>query len=197
MFDFLTRKKYSSLSDEDLILLYKKEKSNLIMDNIYKRYGHLLLAIAFKYVRNREEAQDIVMNLFEKLGDKITKHDIQNFKSWLHATIKNECFMHLRKTKKINSTSTIENLENIVSELDSEEFYQTKEKVFNELESSLSELKNEQRKSVELFYLENKSYVEIAEILNISLNNVKSAIQNGKRMLKLKMENKGVNLTEL
>ena len=197
MFDFLTRKKYSSLSDEDLILLYKKEKSNLIMDNIYKRYGHLLLAIAIKYVRNREEAQDIVMNLFEKLGDKIAKHDIQNFKSWLHTILKNECLMHLRKTKKINSTTTIENLENVVSELDSEEFYQTKEKVFNQLESSLAELKNEQRKSVELFYLENKSYVEIAEILNISLNNVKSAIQNGKRMLKLKMENKGVNLTEL
>ena len=197
MFDFLTRKKYSSLSDEDLILLYKKEKSNLIMDNIYKRYGHLLLAIAIKYIRNREEAQDIVMNLFEKLGDKIAKHDIQNFKSWLHTTLKNECLMHLRKTKKINSTTTIENLENVVSELDSEEFYQTKEKVFNQLESSLAELKNEQRKSVELFYLENKSYVEIAEILNISLNNVKSAIQNGKRMLKLKMENKGVNLTEL
>ncbi len=111
MFDFLTRKKYSSLSDEDLILLYKKEKSNLIMDNIYKRYGHLLLAIAIKYVRNREEAQDIVMNLFEKLGDKIAKHDIQNFKSWLHTTLKNECLMHLRKTKKINSTATIENLE--------------------------------------------------------------------------------------
>ena len=197
MFDFLTRKKYSSLSDEDLILLYKKEKSNLIMDNIYKRYGHLLLAIAIKYVRNREEAQDIVMHLFEKLGDKIAKHDIQNFKSWLHSTLKNECLMHLRKMKKINSTTTIENLENIVSESDSEEFYQTKEKVFNQLESSLAELKNEQRKSVELFYLENKSYVEIAEILNISLNNVKSAIQNGKRMLKLKMENKGVNLTEL
>ena len=197
MFDFLTRKKYSSLSDEDLILLYKKEKSNLIMDNIYKRYGHLLLAIAIKYIRNREEAQDIVMNLFEKLGDKIAKHDIQNFKSWLHTTLKNECLMHLRKTKKINSTTTIENLEDVVSESDSEEFYQTKEKVFNQLESSLAELKNEQRKSVELFYLENKSYVEIAEILNISLNNVKSAIQNGKRMLKLKMENKGVNLTEL
>ncbi len=197
MFDFLTRKKYSSLSDEDLILLYKKEKSNLIMDNIYKRYGHLLLAVAIKYVRNREEAKDIVMNLFEKLGDKIAKHDIQNFKSWLHSTLKNECLMHLRKMKKINSTTTIENLENIVSESDSEEFYQTKEKVFNQLESSLAELKNEQRKSVELFYLENKSYVEIAEILNISLNNVKSAIQNGKRMLKLKMENKGVNLTEL
>ena len=197
MFDFLTRKKYSSLSDEDLILLYKKEKSNLIMDNIYKRYGHLLLAIAIKYVRNREEAQDIVMNLFEKLGDKIAKHDIQNFKSWLHTTLKNECLMHLRKTKKINSTTTIENLEDVVSESDSEEFYNTKEKVFNQLESSLAELKNEQRKSVELFYLENKSYVEIAEILNISLNNVKSAIQNGKRMLKLKMENKGINLTEL
>jgi RNA polymerase sigma-70 factor (ECF subfamily) len=197
LFDFLTRKKYSSLSDEDLILLYKKEKSNLIMDNIYKRYGHLLLAIAIKYVRNREEAQDIVMNLFEKLGDKIAKHDIQNFKSWLHTTLKNECLMHLRKMKKINSTSTIENLENVVSESESEEFYKTKEKVFNQLESSLAELKNEQRKSVELFYLENKSYVEIAEILNISLNNVKSAIQNGKRMLKLKMENKGVNLTEL
>jgi RNA polymerase sigma-70 factor (ECF subfamily) len=61
----------------------------------------------------------------------------------------------------------------------------------------LTGLKTEQQKCIQLFFLENKSYVEIAEILNLSLNAVKSAIQNGKRMLKVKLENNGFKLNEI
>lgn len=197
MFEFLNRKKFSSLSDEELILLYKKDSSKIILDIIYKRYGHFLLAIAFKYVRNREDAQDVVMNLFEQLGQKLQRHEIQNFKSWIHTTIKNECLMHLRKTKKINSKISLEQLESVCSEFEQQEFNETKENILIALEDSLLEIKSEQSECIRLFYLENKSYVDIAECMNLSLNNVKSAIQNGKRMLKIKLENKGVKLTEL
>ena len=197
MFSFLNRKKYNSLSDEDLILLYKKEAVNFILDIFYSRYGHLLLAIAFKYMKNREDAEDVVMNLFETLGSKLQKHDIQNFKSWLHTTIKNDCLMLLRKTKKISHTVSIEHLENACSEIDKEDFHVTREKIIVDLEKTLAGLKSEQQKCIQLFYLENKSYVEIAELLQLSLNSVKSAIQNGKRMLKVKLEKNGVNLNEI
>lgn len=197
MFSFLNRKKFSSLSDEELILFYKKDASNIYIDIIYKRYGHLLLAIAFKYLKTREDAQDVVMSLFEQLGQKLQRHEIQNFKSWIHSTIKNECLMHLRKTKKINSNMSIEQLESVCSEFEQQEIKETKEKILIALENSLLELKTEQQECIRLFYLENKSYVDIAECMNLSLNNVKSAIQNGKRMLKIKLENKGVNLTGL
>jgi RNA polymerase sigma factor (sigma-70 family) len=197
LFDFINRKKYFATSDADLILLYRKEKAKFCIDIIYNRYGHLLLAIAFKYIRNREEAEDVVMNLFENLGNKIQQHDIQNFKSWLHTTIKNECLMHLRKTKKINSAYSLDEIELYTIDDEQHDFHVLKEHILTLLESTLNELKSEQKKCVELFYLENKSYLEIAELLNLSLNTVKSAIQNGKRMLKVKLEIKGVKYDDL
>jgi RNA polymerase sigma-70 factor (ECF subfamily) len=193
LFDFLNRKKYNSLSDEELILFYKEEQANFCIDIFYNRYGHLLLVIAFKYLKNREDSEDVVMNLFESLGSKILKYEIQNFKSWLHTTLKNECLMHLRKIKKINQTVSIDQLNEIAVELEEVDFKEVKEKIFINLESTIFGLKADQRKCIELFYLESKSYLEIADQLNLSLNSVKSAIQNGKRMLKVKLENIGIH----
>jgi RNA polymerase sigma-70 factor (ECF subfamily) len=57
------------------------------------------------------------------------------------------------------------------------------------LEKALSTLKEEQFQCVQLFYLENLSYNQISDQLKLPLKTVKSAIQNGKRNLKIWMEN--------
>ncbi|GAB3816317.1 hypothetical protein GCM10028895_11400 [Pontibacter rugosus] len=56
------------------------------------------------------------------------------------------------------------------------------------LEQGLQDLPTAQRTCIELFYLKQKSYKQIAEQTGLSLNNVKSYIQNGKRNLKLYLE---------
>ncbi|MEO1450820.1 MAG: sigma factor-like helix-turn-helix DNA-binding protein, partial [Bacteroidota bacterium] len=58
-----------------------------------------------------------------------------------------------------------------------------------QLETALGTLKNEQRICVELFYLQHKSYQEVSEETGFSLKQVKSYIQNGKRNLKIRIEN--------
>jgi RNA polymerase sigma factor (sigma-70 family) len=73
----------------------------------------------------------------------------------------------------------------------SEEMHQNankREQDYVALEKALAGLNEEQRKCVELFYIQDKSYNEIVEITGYSLNNVKSFIQNGKRNLKIKLE---------
>lgn len=57
------------------------------------------------------------------------------------------------------------------------------------LESALDDLLEEQQRMIKLFYLEKKSYQEISDELKLPLKKVKSALQNGKRNLKLKLEN--------
>ncbi len=59
--------------------------------------------------------------------------------------------------------------------------------------AALEELNKEQKQCVTLFYLEKKSYQEIAETTHLSLMQVKSHIQNGKRNLRLLMEKKENN----
>jgi RNA polymerase sigma-70 factor (ECF subfamily) len=57
------------------------------------------------------------------------------------------------------------------------------------LQKGIALLKTEQRRCIELLYLQNKSYQEVAEITGYTLKNVKSYIQNGKRNLKNYLEN--------
>jgi RNA polymerase sigma-70 factor (ECF subfamily) len=64
-----------------------------------------------------------------------------------------------------------------------------KEKQYEYLESALQQLNDEQKKCLDLFYFKDKSYVEIAEITGYTINEVKSYIQNGKRNLRIKLEN--------
>lgn len=63
-----------------------------------------------------------------------------------------------------------------------------KETTFKNLEEAIKILKDEQRICIELFYLQEKSYKEVSDLTGLSLLNVKSHIQNGKRNLKIILE---------
>jgi RNA polymerase sigma factor (sigma-70 family) len=179
------RNKYRNASDEDLIALYKKEGASQAIGQLYERYGHLVMGTCMKYMKNQMDAEDVVMKIFEELGQKLMRFEIQHFKSWLYQLTRNECLMILRKQKKDLPASLLEQMSEDPSEL-----YQATEKELQLalLEGTLTELKEEQRRCLELFFLKDRSYSEIAEEIGIDIKQVKSAIQNGKRNLKLKLE---------
>ncbi|MBP9740871.1 MAG: sigma-70 family RNA polymerase sigma factor, partial [Chitinophagaceae bacterium] len=66
-----------------------------------------------------------------------------------------------------------------------------KEQNLQSLENCIEELNTDQKKSIQLFYLENKCYNEISEVTGIEWNKVRSLIQNGRRNLKICMESNG------
>jgi RNA polymerase sigma-70 factor (ECF subfamily) len=59
-----------------------------------------------------------------------------------------------------------------------------RENKLTSLENCMETLKTEQRQAVNLFYMEQKSYNEIADLTGIPWNNIRSHIQNGRRNLK-------------
>ena len=178
------QKKYKLKTDEELVTLYKLERSSTCIAIIYERYGHLVMGTCMKYLKNEVESQDITMQIFEELHSKLLKHEINYFKSWLYMVTKNECFMFLRKSKIQNTTDFSESydVEQTIEDVKS------KEKSLELLENAIEDLKLEQKRCVKLFYLEEKSYQQISAELNLSLMQVKSAIQNGKRNIKLQLQ---------
>ena len=180
------RKKYRLMTDEELVNIYKDEKSSLCIEILYERYGHLVMGVSLKYLKKEVDAEDLCMKIFEDLQLKLINHSVLFFKSWLYMVVKNECFMILRKSKKETPVEFIENYA-VYSE-DELEKINNKEINFNLLEMSLENLKGDQKKCIQLFYLEEKSYNEISELLNLPLTKVKSAIQNGKRNIKIILE---------
>jgi RNA polymerase sigma-70 factor (ECF subfamily) len=63
-----------------------------------------------------------------------------------------------------------------------------KEENFKKLDYCLGQLQSEQKKVIELFYLQGKCYNEIAELTGMEWNKVRSYIQNGRRNLKICMD---------
>lgn len=184
--------KYNHYSDAELIDEYKRSRDNLFVGILYKRYAHLVLGLCIKYLKDRDESQDAVMQIFEKLLADLLKHKVDFFKSWLYTFSKNHCLMQLRQ-RQARLKKDIELHENasLFMENDGGLHHNdagSREAQYQVLEGAISELNQEQKVCIEWFYLKDKSYVEIAEITGYSLNEVKSYIQNGKRNLKLKIE---------
>ena len=180
-------KKISSASpDSELIQLYKTSGSLEVLGELYQRYMELVYGVCLKYLKEPEDAKDCVLNIFEELANKLKKHDVDNFKGWLYQLTKNHCLMKLRKQKVIPvniDMSFMQSEENV--HLDDE---LEKEENFKQMQYCLGQLNDEQKQVIELFYLNDKCYKEIAEITSIEINKVRSFIQNGRRNLKICME---------
>jgi RNA polymerase sigma factor (sigma-70 family) len=180
--------------DDVLVTQYKSNGDMAILGTLFKRYSHLVFGVCMKYLKNEAMAEDMSMQVFEKLITSLKEHEIQNFRPWLHMVTRNECLMYLRKQKGQHVTelepSRTEN-DDEVMEFAAEEHLddvEWKEMQLDVLEEGIQSLNEEQRLCIELFYLQKKSYQEVADLTGYDLKKVKSYIQNGKRNLRIFME---------
>jgi RNA polymerase sigma-70 factor (ECF subfamily) len=141
-----------------------------------------------KYFRDEDESQDAVMQVFEKLLKDLLQFEVSNFKPWLHQVVRNHCLMQLRKAQTSNKRQ--EEYKNFaLSDMESEEASHLLDEDddaqrLTRLQQAIGQLNEEQKRCVELFFLENKSYQQIADETGYSANQVKSYLQNGKRNIK-------------
>ena len=185
---FRSSKQYTELPDEDLVRKYKSSEDLEILGLLYNRYIHLVYGVCLKYLKQPEEAQDAVMQIFEKLIDDVKKHEIRSFRGWLHVNARNFCLMELRKRKSASNPefSSVSDMEFQLSEHPVDE--SNMEDNLESMKKCLETLPSEQKTCVQLFYLDQRSYKEVAELSGFELKKVKSYIQNGKRNIKLCME---------
>ncbi|MBN8576830.1 MAG: sigma-70 family RNA polymerase sigma factor [Cytophagales bacterium] len=175
------------LTDAVLLNLYKTTGELAHLGELFSRYKILVYGVCVKYLKDRDEAKDATMQVFEKLIQSLHQHEVENFKSWLYVTTRNHCLMQLRAKKgKYMEEFSAERMENQL--LLHPEHEPELENNLTKLERCIATLATEQQQCVRLFYLDERCYKEVAETTGFSLNQVKSYIQNGKRNLKLCME---------
>ena len=179
-----------SLSDVELISQFKAGEKNAL-GILFTRYTSLVYGTSLKYLKDRDEAKDAVMQVFEKLNQSLHQHEVSNFKSWLYVSTRNHCLMQLRSRKGKETREITPNLmgSDFVLHLESEPEI---EENLSKLEKCIAELGIDQQQCVRLFYLDEKCYKEVADQTGFDMNQVKSFIQNGKRNLKLCMERTSV-----
>ncbi|MFT3737639.1 MAG: sigma-70 family RNA polymerase sigma factor [Breznakibacter sp.] len=180
-------------SDLDLAAEFTASGNPEVLGILYQRYMHLVYGVCLKYFKNRDAAKEAVIQMFEKLMVEVPKQQVANFKPWLYVVTKNFCLMELRKQKTgpghellfmENLTSFVEN-EPDLHPLDNDDG----QELADALQQCIAKLRDDQRRCIELFYFDNRCYNDIAAMQGIDVKKVKSYIQNGKRNLKICLEN--------
>jgi RNA polymerase sigma-70 factor (ECF subfamily) len=175
--------------DQQLVAAYQQSADLTILATLYQRYLDLLYGVCLKYLGEPESAKDAVMDIFEELAQKLPKHEVTYFRGWLYTLAKNHCLMKLRSSSRLKVNSFDPDSMQTAEELHLQEGME-KEEQLGRLSKCIETLSADQRTIVELFYLQNKCYKEIETITSLSWNKVRSHIQNGRRNLKICMEQK-------
>lgn len=186
-FQAVSKYRHDHISDHELLERFYSDRDNQWLGIVLQRYTLLLLGVCMKYLKNEEEAKDAVQQIFLKAVVELGRYKVDYIKSWLYMVAKNHCLMKLRDK---NVFIPVEDKTQLpATETDRSELAE-KEITLTLLETSLEELNPEQKSCVTLFYLQKKSYQEIADATGYSLLQVKSYIQNGKRNLRILVEKK-------
>lgn len=186
-----------STEDQNLIRLYQTTRDLEHVGALFGKYMLFVYGVCLRYF-TEEAAKDATMQIFEELAEKLKTHEVHHFKSWLHVLTRNYCLMQLRDTKRKEGHLVSLEEKRI---MEKEDFYHPDrdgsaddglvlEENLQVLEGCMKMLNEPQRRSVDLFYLQEKSYQEIVSETGYDLKKVKSYIQNGKRNLKICLEKK-------
>ena len=178
-------------SDAALLDLYKKDKDTKWIGYLFERYTLLVFGVCMKYLKQVNDAKDATQQVFEKAFVEVNKYEVTYFKSWIYSIARNHCLMQLRG--KGLQTVFMETLpEELGENFNTQELLDAKENLHEQqienLGDAIAHLNQEQQLCIDLFYLQKLSYKEIEEKTGYSFQQVKSHIQNGKRNLRIYLE---------
>jgi RNA polymerase sigma factor (sigma-70 family) len=151
---------------------------------LFGRYVNLLYGLSLKHLKQSDECIDTVYEIFELITEKLKNHDIDNFKSWLYRVACNYCIDKIRKAKNKTIDISAGHLQLMDDSFELMDNMKEKELILEKINNCMLALNDNQRVSIEMFFFQEKSYQTIAGELNISWDQTRSLIQNGKRNLK-------------
>lgn len=179
------------LTDQELINSFRTGTDRDAIGTLYLRYMELVYGVCLKYFGQPEAAQDAVMDIYEHVSLKLRAHEVGNFPAWLYMVSKNHCLQILRKKSNPLTVSlddpVMQNGKDWHQEDDGFDF-EVSEDAADQLHGCIAELPEKQKDCIRMFYFEKKSYSDIVEITSLSMDHVRSNIQNGRRNLKKCMQ---------
>jgi RNA polymerase sigma-70 factor (ECF subfamily) len=177
---FLRRKIGSSATDEDLVAAVR-DGHQPALGTLWDRYAQLLFGVCMKYLKDTERSKDLVAELFADLPALLGRHTVERFRPWVHTVMRNRCLLFLRNHRPADAQA-LDQLENGADDTDESAL---READLTRLEQAIERLNDAQRTCIRLFHLEHHSYQETAARTGLTVEQVRSHLQNGRRNLRL------------
>lgn len=162
---------------------YYLQDSSCILAILFRRHRNAVFQLCLSYLKQPDEAEDAMMEIFEYLSQHLKKYRIDHFFAWLMIFSRNHCLSRMeRKARRRRLFSQLAE-RSLWEDLPAEVKWQRDRQV-ERLQLGMARLKKEQRECLHHFYFEQFSYKDIAAELELPVKAVKSHIQNGKRNLR-------------
>ena len=156
-----------------------KNKNQNAYNKLYEKYYNLVYGITFSILKNKEDSEDIAHEIFTKIYKlPVDKLPDNSEASWLYTVSKNECFLHLRKSRPNISIDEIYEIPSELSEIDKvvdSEYY-------NKL---MSGLKEDEKMIVSLKVLSDFTFKKISQVMNIPIGTVQWKYYNAINSIKI------------
>lgn len=161
-----------------------REKDQELYSEIIHRYQTKLTHYLRKFIRDKDELEDILQDVFIKAYHNLYGFNTnKKFSPWIYRIAHNEALNHIKKTSKFAFS------------LDEKEYEVVDEKMHlgtkvdnkllkDKIGENLAKLKDKYREPIILYFFEQKTYEEISDIMHIPTSTVGTLISRGKKILK-------------
>jgi len=170
------------LSDEEIVEIVRLKTENRdFYAELIERYEKKLLRYAVNLIGDKDRANDAVQESFIKAFINLNGFDAKKkFSSWLYRITHNEAINIIKKDKRevfLADDFDFESGENLEKDFTQKENIDKVEKCLRQMPLLYSE-------ALALFYLEDKSYEEISDILRLPMGTVATRISRAKLIMK-------------
>lgn len=168
-------------NDGDIRAQLAEGAIRLAFEALLARYQSRVYGLIFSMLPNEASAQDLLQDVFQKIWKALPGFQGQaSFSSWIYTITRNATLTELKKKRPCLSLDDPELDEDLISESQVEASSGGEK---TDVMALLAELPEKYRRVVILFYLEQKSYGEVAQMLAIPIGTVKTLLHRGKKEL--------------
>ena len=180
---------FAMITDQVPFMGRKKHQRDVFW-NLAQNQTRFLYNVAFKYVGNRYDAEDLVQETLYTAYHKFHQlRDSQKFKSWMFTILRNHFLKWQRKKVSVQTDEFedgidyISQLESVSLRQDVASVYETKADA-DTIQSLLDKLPEKYKAVLIFYYMEDSSYQEIAEMLGVPIGTVMSRLSRAKQIMK-------------
>jgi RNA polymerase sigma-70 factor (ECF subfamily) len=167
-----------ALPDANILALARRGDPSAL-DELVRRYQSRIYNLAYRMLRQREDAEDVTQEAFLKAFEALPRlKDDAAFRAWLSRIAANLCLMRLR------SRSHAEAPWDAVAQADQASQHDATPEIIERLRTAMAELPPKHRLAVVAFYIEGRSYNEAARLAGVPVLTFKTRLYRARRMLR-------------
>lgn len=171
------------MSDEEILLLLRNGRGDEAFERVLAAYRRRVHALAYGILRDRDAAEDVAQDVFVRLWKVLPRYDGRaKLSTWIYAITRNASISALRKRRPEDSLSEPAVLEDVESRI-AAPAPAHEDGADVALARLIGGLPEKQRLAVTLYYLEERSVDEVAEMLAMPVNTVKTHLHRARARL--------------